>query len=178
MDLFTNLYQQIETSNLWDSEISLRRGEYLKVGGTVETNLFYVVSGSLQISVVSDFQEYILRFAYSNNFATALDSFITGKPSECYIQALKKTKLKVLSKVRLLDFINSDAAIKEFWDSLLQHLLTQQMEREVDLLVTTPAERFNRVWNRSPNLFQEIPNKYIAAYLRMSPETLSRLKKS
>jgi hypothetical protein len=34
------------------------------------------------------------------------------------------------------------------------------------------------VFKRSPQLFQEIPNKHIASYLRMSPETLSRLKKS
>jgi len=54
----------------------------------------------------------------------------------------------------------------------------QQMERERDLLTSSPMERYLRVKDRSPQLFQEIPNKYIASYLRMTPETLSRLKKS
>jgi hypothetical protein len=54
----------------------------------------------------------------------------------------------------------------------------QQMERERDILTSSPLERYKRVLERSPQLFQEIPNKYIASYLRMTPETLSRIKKS
>jgi CRP-like cAMP-binding protein len=61
---------------------------------------------------------------------------------------------------------------------LLEQLVLQQMEREQDLLITSPVERYQRVLERSPMLFQEVPHKYIAAYLRMSPETLSRIKKS
>jgi hypothetical protein len=52
------------------------------------------------------------------------------------------------------------------------------MEREIDLLTVSSKERYLRVLNRSPKVFQEIPHGLIASYLRMSPETLSRLKKS
>ncbi len=52
------------------------------------------------------------------------------------------------------------------------------MEREQDLLINSPEERYRRVLKRSPQLFQEVPHKYIAAYLRMPPETLSRVKKA
>ena len=45
-------------------------------------------------------------------------------------------------------------------------------------LISSPKERYERVLKRSPQLFQEIPNKHIANYLRMSAETLSRLKNS
>ena len=64
------------------------------------------------------------------------------------------------------------------WTSMLEELVLQQIEREKDILTNSPKERYNRVLKRSPQLFQEIPNKYIANYLRMTPETLSRLKKS
>ena len=64
------------------------------------------------------------------------------------------------------------------WTKILEDLILQQMEREVDILTTSPKERYLRVLKRSPQLFQEIPNKYIANYLRMSAETFSRLKKS
>jgi CRP/FNR family transcriptional regulator, anaerobic regulatory protein len=61
---------------------------------------------------------------------------------------------------------------------MLETLLTQQIEREVDLLTASPTERLSRVLKRSPNLFQEVPLKYIANYLRMTPETLSRIRNS
>ena len=60
---------------------------------------------------------------------------------------------------------------------MLENLVVQQIEREKDLLTQSPRERYERVLKRSPQLFQEVANKYIATYLRMSPETLSRLKK-
>ena len=64
------------------------------------------------------------------------------------------------------------------WVNILQTLSLQQLDREIDLLTTSPKARYERVLERSPRLFQEIPHRYIANYLRMTPETLSRLKKS
>ncbi|MNY67885.1 hypothetical protein D3C86_2055530 [compost metagenome] len=64
------------------------------------------------------------------------------------------------------------------WIKILENLAVQQLEREIDLLKNSPKERYERVLKRSPQLFQESPNRHIANYLRMSPETLSRLKKS
>jgi CRP-like cAMP-binding protein len=52
------------------------------------------------------------------------------------------------------------------------------MERENDLIIYSPQKRVERVFKRSPQLFQEIPQKYIASYLRMTPETLSRILKN
>ena len=178
MNIIEELHKRIEEQNLWDKKISLKRNEYLKVAGTIETNLFYIISGSLKISLLDDREEYIIRFGYKNNFLTALDSFFTEKPSEFYIQAIKKTELKVISKQNYFNFINQDADLKQLWNLILQQLILQQIEREKDILISSPKERYNRVLQRSPQLFQEIPNKYIASYLRMSPETLSRLKKS
>ena len=178
MDIVNEIYKQIEKQNLWGRTISLKRNEYLKVAGTIETNLFYVVSGSLKISIIDDYEEHIVRFGYKNNFITSLDSFITEEPSEFYIQAIKTVELKVISKQNYLDFINQDSDLKELWDLILQQLIVQQIEREKDILISSPKERYNRVLQRSPQLFQEIPSKHIASYLRMSPETLSRLKKS
>lgn len=64
------------------------------------------------------------------------------------------------------------------WVKILENLVIQQMEREIDILTSSPKERYERVLKRSPQLFQHIPNRHIANYLRMTPETLSRLKKS
>jgi CRP-like cAMP-binding protein len=172
------LYDQIERQNLWEKQFSLKRNELLKSTGSTETNLFYIKAGSLKISFLDEDQEHIIRFGYPGDFIAALDSFVSEKPSDYFIQAIKKTEVKVISKTRYLHFIRKTAENRDLWDMLLQQLIVQQMEREVDLLTTSPAKRYERVLKRSPRLFQEIPHKYIASYLRMSPETLSRLKKS
>lgn len=119
-----------------------------------------------------------MRFGYPNNLITSLDSFITEKPSELYIQAIKKNEIKVISKKKILDLLYADRENIGVWNELLEQLILQQLERERDILTVSPKERLKRVLERSPQLFQEIPHKYIASFLRMSPETLSRLNKS
>jgi CRP-like cAMP-binding protein len=178
MNIINELYNRIEKQKLWDKNISLRRNEFLKVSGTVETNLYYIISGSLKIFIANEYEEHIIRFGYRNNFIASLDSFITEKPSEFYIQAIKKTELKAIYKSNYLDFIDQGPENRLLWNRILEQFILQQLEREKDILTTSPKERYHRVLERSPQLFQEIPHKHIASYLRMSPETLSRLKKS
>lgn len=158
--------------------ITLKRNEYLCARGNIDTNAYFVVNGSLRIFVVDEKEELIIRFAYTNNLFAVLDSFFTGRPTNFYIQAIKKTTLKVIAKQELDDFIAAEEQHQLFWTKILEDLILQQMEREVDILTSSPLERYQRVLARSPRLFQEIPSRYIANYLRMSAETLSRIKKS
>jgi CRP-like cAMP-binding protein len=166
-----------ELVNLSNKKITINRNEFLKINGSIDTNIYYVESGSLRIFVLDNFQEQTIRFGYKENLIVSLDSFLTGKPSDLYIQAIKKTVIKVITKQQIDHFLKTENNIK-LWNTILENLVLQQMEREIDILTNSPKERYERVLKRSPQLFQEIPNKHIANYLRMSPETLSRLKKS
>lgn len=178
MNLIQELIEEIEHQGLWEKTLVLARKEFLKVQGSKDTNLYLIVSGSLRMFFIDEFEEHTIRFGYKHNFIAALDSFIREKPSDLYIQALKRTELKVIGKSRFTSFIESSAEHTRAWQTILQELIYQQMERERDILTSSPIERYRRVLSRSPRLFQEIPNKYIASYLRMTPETLSRIKKS
>ena len=163
--------------SLSEKTLTLQRNEYLSVSGTIDTNIYFVKSGSLRIFVSNDKDEdQIVRFGYTNNLVVSLDSYLTGKPSVFSIQALKKTDLRVITKKQLQDYLNRDHH-SVIWNNILENLVLQQMERELDLLTSSPEERYQRVLTRSPQLFQEIPHRYIANYLRMSAETLSRLQK-
>ena len=164
----------IELSN---KTITLDRNEFLKVKGSVDTNVYYVERGSLRVFVMDDYEEQTIRFGYKENLIVSLDSFLTGKPSDLFIQAIKKTVVKVVTKQQFDHFLEIETN-RNLWTKILENLVLQQMEREIDILTNSPKERYERVLKRSPQLFQEIPNRHIANYLRMSAETLSRLKKS
>lgn len=163
--------------NLTEKTITIGRNEFLKVKGSIDTNLYYVESGSVRIFVLDDYEEQTIRFGYKENIIVSLDSFLTGKPSDLFIQAIKKSVIKVVTKPQIDHFLKTETN-SNLWTEILENLVVQQMEREIDILTNSPKERYERVLKRSPQLFQEIPNKHIANYLRMSPETLSRLKKS
>lgn len=162
---------------LSEKTITVERNEFLKVKGSVDTNIYYIESGSVRVFVLDDYQEQTIRLGYKENLIVLLDSFLTETPSELFIQAIKKTVVRIISKSQINTFLTSEIN-RGLWVKILETLIIQQLEREIDILTNSPKERYLRVLKRSPQLFQEVPHRHIANYLRMSPETLSRLKKS
>ena len=160
------------------AEKVISKGECLIKEGDIEHNLYLIVSGAVRVFYLSEFEEQTVRLGYEGSLINSLSSFIKGTPSEFYIEALRKTTLKLISRDQIMQLANeNDASLKQYI-ILLETLVTQQIDREIDLLITSPSQRLNRVLQRSPSLFQHIPLKYIASYLRMTPETLSRIRNS
>jgi CRP-like cAMP-binding protein len=164
-----------EIIELSSKTIIIERNDFLKEKGTIDTNLYYIESGSLRVFLLDNYEEQTIRIGYKENIIASLDSFLTGKPSDLCIQAIKKTIVRVITKQQIDEFLKNEYN-RNFWNKILENLVLQQMEREIDILTSSPKERYERVLKRSPRLFQEIPDRYIANYLRMSPETLSRIK--
>lgn len=171
------LLKKMEVNELWEKEISLKRNEYLKMEGEKDTHIYFIVEGSLRLFVFDGEEEHTIRLGYTGNIITALGSFITETPTDLYMQALKSTQLLAITKTSFMEFIQSSKENLNLWMQITSFLIYELLERERDILTSSPAERYQRVLKRSPQLFQEIPNKYIASYLRMTPETLSRIKK-
>ncbi|OJU75182.1 MAG: Crp/Fnr family transcriptional regulator [Bacteroidetes bacterium 47-18] len=172
------LLQRFPFSDLFPKQVTLERNELLTRAGQTEDRIFFIEKGSLRIFITDGEEERIVRFGYRDNIIVALDAFLSNKPTDFYIQAIKKSVVHIASKQHFTDLIQADPAYLREWNLILEDLVLQQIEREKDLLVLSPRARYERVLLRSPQLFQEIPHKYIANYLRMTPETLSRLKKS
>ncbi|NII81988.1 Crp/Fnr family transcriptional regulator [Pedobacter riviphilus] len=157
--------------------ITINRNEFLSVKGSIDTNVYYIESGSLRLFVLDNDEEQVIRFGYQDNLIVSMDSFLTGKPSNYFIQAIKKTVIRVITRQQIDNFLKIEKN-QLLWIKILENLVVQQLGREIDILTSSPIERYNRVLSRSPQLFQQIPLKHIANYLRMSAETLSRLKKT
>lgn len=158
--------------------LTLARNEYLLQPGQVEHHLYLVKSGAIRAFIISEFEEHTIRFGYTGSTISALDSYFTGKPTQMYLQAIRKTEILKVPKSQLNDLLQGHPENQQEYIQTLGNLAIQQMEREMDLLTYSPTERLKRVQQRSPKLFQEIPMKYIASYLRMTPETLSRILNS
>lgn len=154
------------------------KGEFILREGEVEKNLYFIESGAIRVFLLSEYEEQSIRFGFENSIINSLSSYFRASPSEFYIEAIRKTTLRVISKQRVTEIANKDIYSLTGYKCLLETVITQQIEREIDLLTVSPTERLKRVLQRSPDLFQQIPLKYIASYLRMTPETLSRIRNS
>jgi CRP-like cAMP-binding protein len=168
----------MDKAELWKKKQLLTRGHFLVSQGDRGQDLFWVKSGAVRAYIMDGDKELTIRFGYSGSFISPLDSFITNRPTELWIQVIRKAEVLSIDKTTFYQFIKTDKHRLNLWLEIIEMVTYQQFEREIDLLKSSPAERLHRVLERSPGVFQEIPHKYIASYLRMTPETLSRLQKS
>src|SRR5690606_27133711 len=110
-----------EIVELSEKTITVDRNGFLKLKGSIDTNVYYVESGSLRVFVLDDYEERTIRFGYKENLVVVLDSFLTGRPSDLYIQAIKKTVVKVITKSQFDDFLKIETN-RNLWTKTLENL--------------------------------------------------------
>ncbi|MCB9291505.1 MAG: Crp/Fnr family transcriptional regulator [Lewinellaceae bacterium] len=158
----------------WRKPRSLRRGDFLTRMGQVEQHLYFILEGTLIIFYEIEENEQVVGFGYADTMICSFPSFIRNLPSDYYIQALGPTELLGIARTDFYRILEQYPRLETNWRRMVEEALLGRIEREIDLLTVSPRERIQRLLNRSPHIFQLIPNKYIASYLRMTPETLSR----
>ena len=108
MNLIEKLVTKIDEDGLWEKEHHLKRNQYLKVHGSKDLNLYYVLEGSVIIFLMDAGEEQIIRFGYQGDFVAALDSFISEGPSELYIRAIRATSVRSVPKSALMTVIGKE----------------------------------------------------------------------
>ncbi|NME67050.1 Crp/Fnr family transcriptional regulator [Flammeovirga aprica] len=175
-----SLFHALVHSNENISELKkLSRGDLLIRVGEIEKHMYIILEGAVRVTYFEEGnkEEHTIRFGYKNSILASIPSFFDGSPSLFTIECIRSSTVKKIHKTHFFEIIASDPAYQKEYDLYLQNFFKQQIKREIDLLTTSPVKRFERVIKRSPQLFQHIPMKYIASYLRMQPETLSRIMK-
>lgn len=157
---------------------TFRRGSLLVSAGEIEKFVYWIEAGAVRAFFQENELEHTIRLGYTGNLITSLHSVLSDSPSEISLEVIRTSHILCVPKQYFFEFVHGQTSCQQGYYRMLEHLIQQQLEREIDLLIASPADRLARVLQRSPAVFQEIPLKYIAAYLRMSPETLSRIRKS
>lgn len=166
-----------ELENHWIHEKNFQKGEALINPGQKENYLYFVHSGSFKIYYPTSEQDVVAGFAYSNTFICAYPSFINQKASTYGIECISPAKLTGIHRDNFYQLCDAHRSLEICWRKLTEQALLGKIEREMDILSLNPEERYIKLYERSPHVFQIIPQKYLASYLGMSPETFSRVKK-
>lgn len=156
----------------------LRRREFLLRPGEVCRDIAFVVSGGLRLYRTDDqAQEHILRFAIENWWMTDPESFRTGLPAHSAIDALEDTQVLLWSWDSFEGLKRDIPAFRALESQLAGHYLDAQINRLYTAISHSAEERYAAFVRAYPALYQRIPLHMIAAYLGVSRETLSRIRR-
>ncbi len=154
-----------------------RKGDPLVRQGDEEMEQFFILDGMLK-RVVSNPQgrEMILRFAAETEMDTSYAAWRLRTPVPYSIVAVTKVRTAELALPVWAEFLERHAEIKLRFEYEVMRLMSEVMAHTITLHLLDAPGRVSRFQRKHPDLVGRIPKKELAAYLNLTPETLSRLK--
>ena len=155
---------------------SLKRNEFLLAGGSVCHFISFIASGSLRHFHVKEGTEKTCDISFENAWVTDFQSFTNGTASAINLQAMEETTVLVIRRDNLLRLYKECPKYESFGRVMAEQVAQRSSEIAMSLSSDKPEERFTKLLDKQADLFQRVPQKYIANLLGISPESLSRIR--
>jgi CRP-like cAMP-binding protein len=154
-----------------------RKGDPLVRQGDEEMEQFFILEGMVK-RVVSNPQgrEMILRFAGETEMDTSYAAWRLRTPLPYSIVAVTKVRTAELPLPLWAEFLERHPEVKHRFEYEVMRLMSEVMAHTITLHLLDAPGRLSRFQRKHPELAGQIPKKELAAYLNLTPETLSRLK--
>jgi len=159
---------------IWKPE-EISKGVVLTRIGEVENHLYFVLEGVLRGFFTDGKVDFTGGFSYEGDLSGIPDSFLNQTPSMYFLETLSPCKVLKTNYQRLQELYDASSEVERFGRIMVEKMLLGLNTRYIELQCMSVEERFKVFLNRSPHLLQKIPQKYLASYLNMAPETFSRL---
>jgi len=166
---------QIFSSKLIREELSKK--QVLLEVGQIENYLSFVESGIIRVYLPKEENDLTVDFAFDGSFVSGYSSFLTRMPSIYQMEALTETRIWRIS----YDDLQLVYDLTEMGDRIGrkagESLFLRKSKRELSLLNDSAENRYLHLFTEQPKLIQLIPLKYIASYIGVTPQALSRIRR-
>ncbi|MBP6387192.1 MAG: Crp/Fnr family transcriptional regulator [Pseudarcicella sp.] len=158
--------------------VVVKKNDFLLKKNEVCNYLCFVKKGGFRsYYLTAEGEEINFLFHFANQFFCDYESFLQKTPSNLNIVATEDSTLIVLHKDKLEDLYRKDAVWQEFGRKVAENIYLSARKRTEELLLQTAEDRYLRLMEHSPLIFEKISQKNIASYLGIKPQSLSRIRK-
>jgi CRP-like cAMP-binding protein len=188
MDEFTQLRQYVSrfltfTEDEWQAHQALlrrrflKKGEFVLRGGEVCNHVTFLNKGTVRVYNLVNGEELTVNFGFEGNYITDYSSFISRRPTVDYIVAMEDVEILQLAFADMQAAYDRFPVWQKFGRLIAEYILLFTVDRNRSLLYLSPEERYLKLMKDRPKVIAQIPLKYIASYLGITPEALSRIRK-
>jgi CRP/FNR family transcriptional regulator, anaerobic regulatory protein len=157
----------------------LKKRHFLLQEGEISKNTTFVISGILRIySIDKNGFEHILQFAPPGWWIGDMRSFLNQQPGALYIDAIEDSEILYFSRQELELLYQIIPKFERYFRILAENAIATYQDRLSNNLSLPAIDRYNNFCRLYPSLIQSLPQKYVAAYIGVTPEFLSKMLKT
>jgi len=159
--------------------LTLRRGEFLQRAGTVAKYTGFVAWGcARKYAIDATGKEHIVGFAPETWWVADGVSLTTGTPSQFFIDAIEDSDLLLIDPVSHEQLVDRVPGYASAYRKALQRAAAARDGRIARALSASARERYLEFLETYPSIVARVPQRMLASYLGVSPETVSRIRKA
>jgi len=175
---FSATKEEVEQISNAFQPLELKKGDYFLHAGRLSDRLGFIQSGILREYLIIDDREVTKWISTAGYFAVDIASFHFLQPSRWNIQALSDCEMYVLDK-KSHDKLGQEL---DRWETLEKLFIAKCFaaleNRVVQHIALSASERYQQLCEFAPELFNLVPQQYLASMLGITAETLSRLRRA
>jgi CRP-like cAMP-binding protein len=157
-------------------EKTFLKKEYLLKEGQVCRNICFIKSGLFRCFYNRDLTEVCSWFMQEGDIIISVDSFFQQKPSFESIQALEDSLVYSMTYDQLQTIYRTFPEFNFIGRVLTEKYYALSEERLYSIRMQRSPERYQYLMLKFPHIIQRVPSKYIASYIGVTEETLSRIR--
>jgi CRP-like cAMP-binding protein len=158
------------------TQITLNKNEFLLTQGNICRHLYFLEKGALRGFYNLDGKEITHWFGFEKDFVTSFHSFITGEAAVENIQLVESCTLWAIATETLTELFDQHHDLERLVRIAYEKYYIRLEERYVNAQFKTATERYEELIIQSPHIIERVPLGFIASYLGISQETLSRIR--
>jgi CRP-like cAMP-binding protein len=168
--------EELEFLASFITPIILQKNENLVAEGQTCNQLFLVESGCLRNYFNNNGTDVNLSFTFEGQFVTSFEAYLHREPSKIVIQAMEQSAVWAINSREFPKEHLYYTSFSTFIRRLLIRILTVTEEHHNMMRMNAPADRYQYILEKKPELVQKIPLSQLASYLGITRETLSRIR--
>lgn len=156
----------------------LKAGEYLHKTTEVAKKIFFIEAGIVRVYTSDEHGNDVTKyFAKESQFVTDLESYYSGTASENSIQSVISSEIYSIKKSSIDRLILTIPNLYIYLKTITEAHLLNKLKDNDFLNYGDSKTKYIEFINRHPFLAQNVPQQYIASYLRIQPQSLSRIRR-
>jgi len=169
--------QELDLLDQFFETKNITKKKHVLESGQVCNFIAFIASGTVRHFHVKDGIEKTCDISFENSWVTDFHSFTHHMPGVMNLQALEDSTVLSISAEKLTALYQVCPRYESFGRLMAEQVAQRATTIAMSLSSEKPEERFLKLLENRPDLFQRVPQKYIANFLGVSPESLSRIQK-